>query len=449
MPSERETADVIRNRAAFPETGAHATALACVEAGIEAAHPERVVRDHVALDGGTLTVGSERHDLADYDSVVVLGGGNAAGHVAAAIEAVLGDALSGGLVVTDDPVETDTVDVLPADHPIPSERGVESTRRLLARADAVDDGTLVLAVVTGGGSACLAAPAEGIGLPDLQETTDALLRSGASIHEINAVRKHCSAVKGGRLARRLAPARVSALVLSDVVGNDLDVIASGPLVADPSTYADALAVLDRYDCAVPDAVRQRLDRGASSDLAETPKPGDSAFDRVTTTLVGTTMTALSAARETAAQRGYDTLVLTSQLQGEARHAPGTHVAIAAEVLDSGTPLSPPAVVLSGGETTVRVTGEGRGGPNQEFALAAATDLPEGAVLAAVDTDGLDGNSEAAGALVDERTVADPGAARQALDGNDANGYLAERDALLRTGPTGTNVNDVHVLVIDR
>jgi len=438
---------VIHNRAALATTPAHETALACLDAGIDAARPERVVREAVALDGTTLAVGSERHDLAAYDSVVVLGGGNAAAHVAAALADILGGALDGGVVVTDDPVATTTVEVLPASHPIPSQQGVDSTRTLLERAEQVDEDTLVLGVVTGGGSACMVAPAEGISLGDVQATTDALLDSGAAIHEINAVRQHCSALKGGRLARALAPARVTACVLSDVVGNDLDVIASGPLVPDSSTYDDALDVLSADDLSVPDAVRTRLEAGAAGEIDETPGPDDSAFERVTTHCIGTTMTALAAAREPAEERGYDTLVLSSRLRGIARDAALTHVAVAEEMLDTGNPITPPAVVLSGGETTVSVTGDGRGGPNQEFALAAALGLPDGAVLAAVDTDGIDGNSTVAGAVVDGETVRDREAARRALDGNDATGYLTERDAVVETGRTGTNVNDMHVLVV--
>ncbi|MDS0260714.1 DUF4147 domain-containing protein [Haloarcula sp. S1CR25-12] len=439
---------MIRNRDAFPETAPHATALACVEAGIEAAHPERVVRAALRFDGEALAVGDERYDRSAYSSVLVLGGGNAAAHVAVTVEDVLGDALDGGVVVTDDPQPTDAVDVLPADHPIPSERGVESTSELLERARAVDEGTLVVAVITGGGSACMVAPAAGISLDDVQATTDALLDSGADIHEINAVRKHLSAIKGGRLARALAPARVSALVLSDVVGDDLDVVASGPLVADTTTYEDALDVVERYDLSVPESVGERLAAGARGETEETPGPDDPAFERVSTHLVGTNMTALAAARDVATDRGYETLVLSSRIRGEARDAALAHAAVAEEVVETGNPIEPPAVVLSGGETTVTVAGEGRGGPNQEFALAAALDLPSAAGLAAVDTDGIDGNTDAAGALVDGDTVTDRGVAEQALDANDANAYLAERDALLETGPTGTNVNDLRVLVVE-
>jgi hydroxypyruvate reductase len=438
---------MIRNSAALLDSPAHATALACVEAGIEAAHPERVVRETVEYDGETLKIGTETHDMSMCDAVQVVGGGNAAAHVAVALEDILGTALDGGVVVTDDPLRTATVDVRPADHPVPSQRAVESTNELLERAKAAGPETLVIGVITGGGSACMVAPASGVSLEDLQATTNALLESGTSIEEINAVRKHLSAIKGGQLARALAPARVSALVLSDVVGDSLDVIASGPLAADPTTFADALDVLETYDLTVPTAVRERLEAGVAGDLEETPGPDDPAFDRVSTHLVGTNMTALGAAREEASERGYDTLVLSSRIRGEARDAALAHVAVAEEMVETGTPISPPAVVLSGGETTVTVTGGGRGGPNQEFALGAAIERPDGAVLAAVDTDGIDGNTDVAGALVDGDTVSDPGVARRALDDNDANAYLGERNALVETGPTGTNVNDLRVLVV--
>ena len=438
---------MIRNRATLPATAAHATALDCLEAGIAAAHPQRVVRDSVCRDGDRLEIGTETYDLSAYESVRVFGGGNAAAHVAAALEEVLRDAVDGGVVVTDDPVPTSRVDVRPASHPVPSEAGVESTRTLLDRAADVGRETLVLGVVTGGASACMVAPAAGVSLGDLQATTEALLASGTAIHDVNAVRKHLSAVKGGQLAGVLEPARVHGLVLSDVVGDDLDVIGSGPLVPDASTFAAALDALHAADCAVPAAVRERLQAGARGERDETPEPAAPAFDRVTTTLVGTNATALDAARELASERGYDTCVLSSRIRGEARHAALSHVAVAEEMVATGNPVAPPAVVLSGGETTVRVRGDGRGGPNQEFALAAARELPPGAVLAAVDTDGVDGDTDAAGALVDDSTVADEDAARRALSANDSHSYLAERGAVVETGQTGTNVNDLRVLVV--
>jgi len=438
---------MIRGRETLARSPAHALALDAVEAGIAASRPDTVVRERVALDGERLVVAGEPHDLESVDRLLVLGGGKAAAHVAAALASVLGDRVDGGAVVTNDPVDVPRVEVLPGDHPVPSEAGVSSTRRVLDLAAGADERTLVLAVVTGGGSALLAAPVDGVTLQDLRATTDALLESGATIHEMNAVRKHLSAVKGGHLARAASPATVVTLAVSDVVGNDLDVVASGPTVPDGSTYADALDVLDRYDVPVPAAVREHLARGAASDVPETPKPDDDAFDRTSAHVLADGFMALDAARRVAADAGFDPLVLSSRVRGEAREAAKTHVAVAEECLATGNPVEPPAVLLSGGETTVTVRGDGRGGRNQEFALSAALELDAGMVLASVDTDGIDGSTDAAGALVDGATVDDTRAARAALADNDAFGYLDGRDALVYTGPTGTNVNDLRVLVV--
>jgi len=437
---------VIRNRDRLSGSAAHDVALDCVAGGIEAARPERVVHDRVRVDGDTLYVGDAAYDLAAHDEVLVLGGGKAASQVAAALEKILGDRLAGGVVVTDTPVETDRVEVHTGEHPVPAAANVTATRELLARADAADDRTLVLAAITGGGSALLAAPA--VELDDLVATTEALLESGATIHEVNAVRKHLSRVKGGRLARRGAPATVVTLLFSDVVGNDPDVIASGPTVPDPSTFGDALDVLDRHDVGVPGAVREHLEAGASGDIEETPKPGDPGVAAADTHILADGSTAVSAARAVAVDRGYRTVVLSSRMRGEAREAALAHVAVAEECSATGNPVEPPAVVLSGGETTVTVRGEGTGGPNLEFALRAAVELDGGdTVLAAVDTDGRDGSTGAAGALVDADTVDDPAMALDALADNDAYPYLAEREALIETGATGTNVNDLRVLVV--
>jgi len=452
----------IDDRERLAGSPAREVALDCIEAGIDAAHPERVLREHVSLDGNTLSVGDAVYDLAEYDEVVAVGGGKATAGVAATLEALLGDALDGGVVVTDDPVETDRVDVVEATHPVPNEAGIEGARRVRETVENAGAGTLVFAVITGGGSALLPAPVDGITLADLQATTDLLLESGASIDEINAVRKHCSAVKGGRLAAAARPATVATLVFSDVVGDDLGVIASGPTVPDPTTYADALAVLDRYDLDVPETARDHLEAGTAGERPETPGAGAD-FDHVSTHVLANAWTAVDAAREVARERGYDPLVLSTRVRGEAREQGLGHVAVAEEVAASGDPVGSPAVVLSGGETTVTVRGDGEGGPNQEFALraalafggAGASGVPGEAgdvVLAAVDTDGRDGGSDAAGAIVDGSTVADADAAadaRAALADNDAGTYLDGRNALIHTGRTGTNVNDLRVLVVER
>jgi len=452
---------VIENRETLAASERHGMVLDCLAAGIEAAHPDRVVRESVALAGDSLRIGNAAYDLGEYDDVVVLGGGNAAAGVAAALESLLGDAIDGGVVVTDDPVVTDRVAVVEGDHPVPSDRGAEGARRVRQRAATADGSTLVLAVITGGGSALLPTPAGDLTLDDLRATTEALLASGAAIDEINAVRKHCSAIKGGRLAAAAAPATVVTLAFSDVVGDDPGVIASGPTVPDPTTYGDALAVIDRYGVDVPPAVRDHLEAGSEGDRPETPDPADgegkaeaaadAGFEHVSYHVLADAWTAMDAARDVASERGYETLVLSSRVRGEAREQGLGHAAVAEEIAASGNPVDPPAVVISGGETTVTVRGEGRGGPNQEFALRAALELPESAVVGAVDTDGRDGATDAAGALVDGALIDGPAAAaaaRAALADNDTAPFLGERDAVVRTGQTGTNVNDLRVLLVE-
>lgn len=449
---------------ALASTPARGTALACLRAGIAAARPDRAVADAVSLAGDALRVGEATYDLATVDRLVLVGAGKPAAGIATALESVLGDRLDGGCVVVP-PADADPdagpVARLAGDHPTPSERGAAATRRLRETVAAADARTLVLVAVGGGGSALLVAPADGIALADLRATTDALLAAGADIDEINAVRKHLSALKGGGLARLAAPARLVGLVLSDVAGDDPATVASGPTVPDPTTHADALAVLDRYGVDAPPAVRDRLERGARGDAPETPGPGDPAFDRASTHVLAGGRTALDAAARTARERGYRSCLLSSRIRGEAREAARSHAAVAEEAAATGDPVAPPAVVLAGGECTVTLGSDpdpdaGTGGPNAEFALSAALDLAGAALgdrvaLAAVDTDGRDGASEAAGGLVDGTTLVDASArerARSALAGHDAAGALAALGATLRTGPTGTNVNDLRVAVIE-
>ena len=427
---------------------AHELALDCLEAGIEAARPERAVEAHLSLDGDTLRVRDETYDLADYDRVLVLGGGKAAGGLVAALEALLGDRIDGGAVVLDAPADL-AVEVHVGGHPVPDEGSVAGARRLLELARTADERTLVLAPVTGGGSALLAAPAEGVSMADLRAVTESLLASGASIDEMNAVRKHCSAIKGGGLARACGDATVVGLLISDVVGDDPAVVASGPTAPDPSTFADARAILDRYGVDVPESIAERIDRGVAGGVEETPGPDDPVFGRVSNHVLIGGHTAIEAAREVAEEREYHTRLLSARLRGEASAAGLTHVAVAEEALDTGEPVEVPGVVLSGGETTVTLGEDpGEGGPNQELALRAAIELPAGTVLASIDTDGRDGGSDAAGAIVDAETIDDADGAREALARHDAGPYLEERGALLHSGRTGTNVNDLRVLVVD-
>ncbi|MFB6299735.1 MAG: glycerate kinase [Halobacteriales archaeon] len=440
---------MIENRSEITRTEAHDLALDCLAGGIEAAHPSTVTRKSIDYDGETLTIAGMAYDLSEFERITVLGGGKAAAQVTSALEGILGDEIESGHVVTSNPVTTETVTVGQGGHPIPTEAGVEETERIRELATAADERTLVLAVITGGGSALMALPADGIDLADLQSVTDALLESGATIHDINAVRKHLSAIKGGRLARAAAPATVAGVIISDVVGDDLDVIASGPTVPDRSTFEEALSVLERYEIDAPGAVRERLDRGRRDEVTETPKPGDSAFDRVDNHIIANTRTAIDGARRVAAERHYQTLVLTSRLRGEARELAKTQVAIAEECVANGDPVEPPCVVLAGGESTVTISGSGIGGPNQELAVGAAIEgRSTPFVLASVDTDGRDGSTEAAGGIIDGTTVDRIEPAQAALADNDAYPYLNARRSLIRTGDTGTNVNDLLVMVID-
>ena len=443
----------VADRDRLARTPVHDAALACIEAGIEAAHPRNAIRRSVGLDGDALTIDDDRYDLGEFDEVVVLGGGKAAGAIAVELEGILGDRLSGGAIVVPDPVETERVEVYEGGHPLPDEGSVEGARRLLELAEGADERTLVLAVVTGGGSAMLAAPAEGVGLEDLQVVTEGLLDTGVDIDGINAVRKHASAIKGGLLARAATPATVAGLLVSDVVGDHPGVIASGPTAPDETTFEDALDVLERHDVETPGTIRRRLEAGARGDRPETPRTDDPAFDRVTNRVLLNAWTAVEAAREVATERGYAPCVLSSRVRGEARESGLFHVAVAEEVATTGNPIERPAALFSGGEVTVTVSGEGVGGPSMEFSLRAALELsaPDGAledaVLACVDTDGLDGSTDAAGAIVDPDTVEDRRAAGRALAENDAYPYLEERGALVVTGPTGTNVNDLRVLLV--
>ncbi len=428
-------------------TPAHELVLDALEAGISAAHPETVLAESVALENGTLRIGTKQFDLSSYDDIRVLGGGNAAGRVASALEDILEAHVSGGIVVTDDPAPAGPIEMVDGSHPSPTETNVEGTRRLLEQARDCDERTLALVPVTGGGSALLAAPVDGVALSELQRLTDELLRSGAPIAKINTVRKHVSSLKGGQLAQELTPATAVGLVFSDVTSGDPSVVASGPLSPDPTTYANARAVLEEYDVDVPKSVADHLRAGENGDVAETPIDGDPAFETIAVSVLADNFTALSAAADVCEREGLTTMTLSSSVRGETQAAAKTHVGIAEEIRRTGNPVSPPAAIISGGETTVTITGDGIGGPNQEFALSAALELPDDVVLGAIDTDGIDGPTDAAGALVSNETIQSKPAARAILSDNDAYTYLDERNALIVTGHTGTNVNDLRIVFV--
>lgn len=427
-------------------------------AALAAVNPVQAIQSHVTSTGSKLVVDGRSYDLAGYERVWLVGGGKAATAMTAALYTILGDRLAGGLVVTkyhhvDPDLNTGPVQVIEAGHPLPDEAGVEAGRRMADLLKGVSDRDLVVAVLSGGGSALLTLPAGDLTLEDLQATTNLLLRSGVTIVEMNTVRKHLSAVKGGGLARLIGNATVLCLVLSDVIGDPLDAIASGPLVPDPTTFGDAWSIVKARGLvdAVPSAVRQRLEAGRRGEVADTPKPGSSLFDRVQTVIVGSNRVAAEAAAQAARSVGFNALLLSTFVEGEARQVARVASALAQELVRYDRPVRRPACLVWGGETTVTVRGSGKGGRNQELALAAAIALEdlEGVVLLALGTDGTDGPTDAAGAIATGRTVE-----RARERGLDASAYLDDNDAypffealgdLIRTGPTGTNVNDLMML----
>ena len=349
----------------------------------------------------------------------------------------------GGVVVTryGHGVPTERIRVVEASHPVPDVAGVAATQEILALAEGLGEGDLLLCLISGGGSALLCAPA-GVTLTEKAALTQALLRSGADITEMNTVRKHLSRVKGGGLARAAFPARVLSLIVSDVAGDDHGVIASGPTVGDASTVAEAVGILERYGLEPPPHL---------SRAPETPKPGDPVFARVENRLVASAQGMLEAVAGFFRGQGVTPLILSESVTGEAREVAKMHAALARQVRTHAQPLGPPCALLSGGETTVTVRGNGRGGRNCEFALALALSLAglENVYALAADTDGIDGSEDAAGAFVTPETLTglSRAEARRYLDDNDAYSFFGRVDGLIRTGPTLTNVNDLRVVLI--
>jgi len=392
--------------------------------------------------------------------VLAVGAGKAAYPMALALEQFLGDQLEGGLVVAKDghvPAENELrrVRAVEAGHPLPDERGQAAARRIAGLLHTAGPEDLVFCLISGGGSALLTAPVEGIALADLQQLTGLLLRSGAPIQRINGLRKHLELLKGGGLARLASPARVVTLILSDVAGDPLDAIASGPTVPDPTTYADAWQTLEYYGllAGAPPAILAHLQRGLRGELPETLKPGDPIFAHVSNQLVGSNALAAEAAAAKARELGWNAAVLTTRKEGEAREVGAALAQLARQVRLEGIPLLPPACLILGGETTVTVRGQGLGGRNQEVALGAASGLAglPGTLVVSLATDGGDGPTDAAGAVADGETLGraaalglDPAAA---LQNNDAYPFFGALGDLLRPGATRTNVNDLMVVFV--
>ncbi len=425
-------------------------ALSIFHAALRAAGAGNAVRRHLLCSDTHLQAGDLPLPLASFDRIHVLGVGKASVEMANAMEDVLGERLTDGLVVTKHGHHTTCLQrlrVVETGHPIPDDAGLRAAAEVVRLVSGMGARDLLLVALSGGASSLLPAPAPGITLADKGRTTDLLLRCGASIGEINTVRKHLSTLKGGQLAKLAAPATVLTLIVSDVVGSPHDAIGSGITAPDPTTFADAMCVLTRYAllAKVPASVRLRLEAGARGALPETPKPGDPLFGRTHVHVIASNQLALEAAHAEAVARGYHARILSSTLVGETREVAAAQVQALREVLRAGTPVRRPACLLAGGETTVTVRGDGTGGRNTEFTLAAAlaiADLADVLVLSA-GTDGADGPTDAAGATATGDTL------RRAKDlGLDPLEYtfFGALGDLIKTGPTGTNVMDIQVML---
>jgi hydroxypyruvate reductase len=426
-------------------------------AALAAADPVAAVLRYVRMRDRTLLAQTTRYPLRGLHKIQVIGGGKAGAAMAQAIEKLdFPQALRGpSLVNVKDGhrARLRWIELNECGHPVPDERGVRGAGRIADIATSVGADDLVICLISGGASALLPLPAPPITLEEKQAVTQLLLASGASIHEFNAVRKHISLIKGGQLARMAYPARVLSLILSDVIGDDLDVIGSGLTAPDASTFAGAKAVLEKYGILgrVPVSVRERLESGMGREIRETPKRGDPAFARVQNLVVGSNRLAVEAAAAKARELGFNTLILSTQVEGETREIARMHAAIAKEIAHYRRPLAPPACVISGGETTVTLRGDGLGGRNQEFVLAAAIDLAgqDHTVVLSGGTDGTDGPTPAAGAIADGSTLSRAPDAPQFLAVNDSYHFFEKLGDLVITGPTNTNVADVRILLVGR
>lgn len=425
-------------------------------AGLQRANPATCLRQTLRHSDGVLFVGGKQYPVRGR--LFVIGTGKASARMAQEVESILGDLITAGLVVTKygHRLPCERVEVVEAGHPIPDDSGIRAVERTREMISSLTSDDIVLCLISGGGSALWPEPAGEITLAEKQEVTSLLLRAGATIRELNAVRKHLSAVKGGQLARFAAPAQVISLIMSDVIGDPLDFIASGPTAPDTTSFSDALATVQKYGLKAPDAVVYRLQSGSRGLLPETPKPGDPVFNKVENLVIANNRLVIDAAKEKALSLGFNTLILGTEVEGEAKDIARFFAAIAREIGSTGNPVATPACILAAGETTVTVRGHGLGGRNQEMALAWAismASMPSGApsCFASVATDGTDGPTNAAGGLVDpltcSRAVELGLSPTKYLRSNDSSNFLRSTGDLIVTGPTQTNLMDLQILLV--
>jgi glycerate 2-kinase len=426
-----------------------------LSAALRAVDPAEAIARFMYRDDNALIIADRSYDLTQFTRVRLIGIGKAAAPMAAFAVNVLGDRLDGGIVVTKPGYIGEVslpskIHIIESGHPIPNESSLQAANQIEQMLKGSDPKDFLICLVSGGGSALLTAPAPGIELDGLKTLTGALLACGADIHEINTLRRHLDRLKGGGLARLAAPACIASLILSDVLGDALEMIASGPTASDPTTFSDAIHILERYHLteSIPPSVLEHLIQGATGGFPETLKPGDPLMERIQNVIIGSNHLAAQAALNQAREEGLNALLLTASLRGEARQAGGFLASITRQISQTGQPLSRPACVVAGGETTVTILGDGLGGRNQELALGAVSELaglPDVA-LVTLATDGGDGPTDAAGAVITGETLKrahqaglDP---QDFLQRNDSYHFFSRLDDLLKPGPTLTNVNDL-------
>lgn len=457
MVTIRNIEQLVKNGETQLDKKARKLALESLEFALNAVDPKQIIKSKLSIKNSILNVDEYAFDLKKFRNIYVIGGGKASGAMAEALEQVVDKRIKNGLVNVPrgSKNKAEIIRFHEASHPIPDEAGVKGTRDMMEIAEQAKEDDLIICLISGGGSSLMPLPRDKISIDDKREITNALLKCGANINEINTVRKHISDFKGGWLAKKAYPATILNLILSDVVGDPLDFIASGPTVPDSTTFSDAINVLKKYKLwsKAPTSIKKVLLNGEKGKIPETPKANDEAFKKVFNIVIGNNRFASQTASEYLKTERLNTLLLTAMLEGEARHVGTMLASIAHEVILSGNPVPKPAGIIAGGETTVTVIGKGLGGRNQEIALAAAQKLNgmNGVVVASLSTDGIDGPTDAAGALVDGKTLmkaAKKGLVpEEYLSKNDSYHFFSNLGDLIFTGQTGTNVNDISIIIV--
>jgi hydroxypyruvate reductase len=424
----------------------HKLAKQIFEHSILSINPYSIIKSRIGLN-----------NLEKFKDIYIIGAGKATASMAKAIEEILNDRITEGIINVKyrhtQPLKK--IKINQAGHPIPDEAGKKGALEIINLAKKAKKDDLVICLLSGGASALLPVPVDRVTLKEKQLTTDILLKCGAKINEVNIIRKHISQIKGGRLAQIVAPARLITLILSDVVGDDLSTIASGPTVPDETTFDEALKVIKNYDLIekIPNSVIEYIKSGIQGKVEETPKKDNPIFKNVENIIIGNNFDALQAGKIKAEELGFNTLILSSQIEGETKQVAKVHTAIAKEIIKTNNPIKKPACIISGGETTVTIKGDGLGGRNQEFVLSSAIEIDglEDIVILSAGTDGTDGPTDAAGAIADGNTIKRAKElgmnAEEFLERNDSYHFFKKLGNLLITGPTNTNVMDLRIILI--